>query len=264
MDRPEQTAQSARTAAALVASCVAAAPVFAQFDNAPEAVDTKAAEIIGRAADFLIAQDQIAVNWFVSYDDVIDGREKITRVRSGTNILSRELGFYSYAENGPDTREYFYDGATFTVLDVEENAFATAAVSGAFESLVDQLSVTYDLTLPIWQILSRSSTDHLLVDARSGAYLGETRIAGQAAHHLAFSSYDQDWQVWVSTDPETPVLLMLVGTEPYVQGWPQFRVYFADWNFASEINADQFTFIPDEGAERMAWPSPARLDSAGP
>lgn len=226
-------------------------------------LDPKAVQIIEDAADFLISHDQFAMNWFVSYDEVLDGREKITHLRSGTNLIAREQGFYSYAESGPATREYFYDGAAFTVLNVEKNAFASIELAVPFDELVDKLRERYDLTLPIWQILSQDTKGHLLEDAVAGAYLGTTRIAGEEAHHLAFSSYDHDWQVWVSTDPESPRLLMLVGTEPYEQGWPQFRAYFTDWDFDPQVAPDSFTFQPDDTAERMTWPSPPAQTGSG-
>ena len=81
-----------------------------------------------------------------------------------------------------------------------------------------------------------------------------TRVAGRDAHHLALASYDGDWQVWVAADEARPEILMIVGTNPYEQGWPQYRVYFSDWNFAPEIAEGAFTFTPDEDARRMAWP----------
>jgi hypothetical protein len=223
-------------------------------DPAPPKLDPQAVEILASAADHLAAQDTIAVDWFVSYDLIADGREKITNVRSGHNLMERGAGFYSYSENGMETREFFYDGQTFQVVDVDENAWAQIPFEGTFESLVERASDEYGTALPIWQVMSRNSHNELLEDAESGAYLGLTRIAGQMAHHLAFSTYDNDWQAWVSTDVENPLLLMLVGTDPYKQGWPQYRVYFTSWDFAPDIADGAFTFVPDAETEQMVWP----------
>jgi len=110
------------------------------------------------------------------------------------------------------------------------------------------------VTLPIWEILSKTSTDDLLAETTAAAYLGTTPIAGREAHHLAFAEYDQDWQVWISTDEDRPLLLMLVGTNPYKQGWPQYRAYLTDWNLEPEILAGQFSFVPDEDDIRVSWP----------
>lgn len=250
------------------ATCLAAlaiAPVSALADSHDPAppLDPAAVELVQQAADFLAGQPRLRVDWFVSYDEVIDGREKITHLRSGSNLLDREHGFHAYAEDGDRTREYFFDGETVTAYHVEDHAYARAEIAGSFADLVAVLQVEYGVTLPIWQILSHEAGDELLADAETGAYLGLTRIAGQAAHHLAFSSYDHDWQLWVADDPDRPLLLMLVGTDPYSQGWPQYRAYFTGWDFEPEIPEGAFTFVPDEDAVRMVWPRVGRLEDGG-
>ncbi|MFC3614411.1 DUF2092 domain-containing protein [Lutimaribacter marinistellae] len=220
----------------------------------PPALDPQAVEILREASAYLSDQPRVAVDWFVSYDEVIDGREKLTRLRSGTTLLDREQGFYSYVEAGPTLREFFFDGSVFSVFDPQNNAFARTEVEGTFEILVDRVQQEYGLALPIWQVLSKRAEGELLSDATSAAYVGLTRVAGDEAHHLAFANYEQDWQVWISTDADAPILLMLVGTDPYTQGWPQFRAYFTGWDFAPEMKAEAFAFEPPEDAEQMVWP----------
>lgn len=235
--------------------CLAFSAASAQTDtDPPPAIDPQAIEIVENAAAFLAAQEAVGFNWFVSYDQVVDGREKLTELRSGRNLLARGTGFYAYSEHGMDTREYFYDGTNFQIYDVEENAYVLAPFSGSFEGLVDRLKQEYDVVLPIWSILANTAGVELADSAESAAYLGRTRVAGRVAHHVALASYDEDWQLWILDDPEKPEILMLVGTDPYKQGWPQYRAYFSDWDFAPEIAEGAFDFLPPEDAERMSWP----------
>lgn len=232
--------------------CIASA-ALAQEDEVP-AFDPAVAEILGGAAEYLASQNDLSVRWFVSYDTVVEGREVLTSTRSGYNLLSRDTGFYAYTEQGMDTREFYYDGGRFTVVDVESDAYAQANFSGGFELLVERARSEYGLELPIWSVLSTGYQGEYMGKADSAAYVGLTRVGGEEAHHLALSSYEEDWQVWISTDPDSPRLLMLVGTDPYSQGWPQFRAYFTDWDFAPEIAEGSFTFVPSETSERMVWP----------
>ena len=58
-------------------------------DDGPPAIDPLAVEIATRAVEHLSLQPDIVVGWFVSYDVVIDGREKVTHTRSGENRLAR-------------------------------------------------------------------------------------------------------------------------------------------------------------------------------
>lgn len=217
-------------------------------------VDPKVIEILESANKFLAAQDTISVNWFASQDTVVDGREKVTQTRSGFNLISRDVGFFSYTESGLKTREFYFDRENFRIVDVGENAYVSAPFDGSFEALVERVRAEYDVVLPIWSVLSNRPSSELLDGAEAAAYLGTTRIAGREAYHLALSDYDGDWQVWISTDPDRPELLMLVGTDPYTQGWPQYRVFFSDWNFSPEIEDGAFTYVPDEDAEPMSWP----------
>ena len=153
-----------------------------------------------------------------------------------------------------ETREYLFDGASFQIVDIEENAYVMTPFNGDFEALVVRAREEYDIVLPIWAVLSKTSRLELAETADHAAYLGLTRVAGREAHHIAMSNYDGDRQVWIADDEARPELLMMVGTDPYKQGWPQYRVYFSDRNFAPEISGGAFTYIPDETSERMVGP----------
>lgn len=237
----------------LAALAVLTLNASAQAQENPD-LDPQAVTILTRATEFLASQSAVSVDWFVSFDVVVDGREKVTYARNGNNLLVRGRGFYSYSEFGNDTREYFYDNEQFQIRDVEENAFVTAPFADGFDNLVDQISAEYDVALPIWQIMSSEPRAELLDVAMAAAYLGTTRLAGRPAYHLAFSDYDRDWQIWISADPDRPEIMSIVGTDPYVQGWPQFRAYFTNWDFEPNVPDGVFTYVPDETAEQMTWP----------
>lgn len=230
-------------------------------ESAPDA-DPAAVAILHSAASHIAAQDRIAVSWFTSFDEVIDGREKLTRTRSGNALLSRGEGFFAHTEDGPVTRQHYYDGGSYYMHDVTANAFAFALHNGSFETLTGRLRAEYGVVLPVWSVLSSRAKSELIDTATSAAYVGQTRIAGRDVHHIALSDYDSDWQIWVAADPDAPELVMLAGTNPYAQGWPQYRVYFTSWDFSPEIAPGSFAFTPDAEAERMSWPKAAPTGTA--
>ena len=47
-------------------------------------LDAEAIELARASAEFLASRPAMSFNWFVSYDEVRDGREKLTYMRSGT------------------------------------------------------------------------------------------------------------------------------------------------------------------------------------
>lgn len=226
-------------------------------DQAPPDLDPHAIDLLRAATDYLAAQQTLSVDWFISRDHVLDGREKLTDLSSGGIVLDRDDGFVAHSEAGPKSRAYYYDRTTFSILDIENDSYVAAPFDGELEEIVERVKTEYDMVLPVWSVLSRGAADDFIDAADKAAYVELTRISGRAAHHLAFSNYDYDWQVWVAADEERPEILMIVGTDPYSQGWPQYRAYFSNWDFAPQIDPAEFTYVPDETAERMAWPKVA-------
>ncbi|MEM7668387.1 MAG: DUF2092 domain-containing protein [Pseudomonadota bacterium] len=230
----------------LTIATLALLPMSAVAEDDDPPIDPKAAEIVKTAFDFLAGQPAVQVNWFITYDRIFEGRERVTFVRSGANTLARGKGFRSYAEHENQVREYVYDGQTFTVAVPERDFYARAPAAGDFDTLVDDLKERFDLVLPLWSIMSASSSGDFFADVERASYLGTTLINGRSAHHIAFSEYSEDFQVWIAADEERPVPLMIVGTDPYEQGWPGYHAYLYDWNFAPELGDDFFAFAPDE------------------
>lgn len=230
------------------------------------AIDPAAAQIAQRSAEFLAAQERFSFNWFVSFDDMIEGPQKITRVRSGHTVMQRNHGFVATTERDDTLRDYYYDGAAFTVASPNERFYATAPFTGSFDALVNAVRERSGSILPLWSIMSETLPNVLLDDIQSATYLGVTLIAGREAHHLAFTEAKEDWQVWVSIDENAPLPLMLVGTDKTEEGWPQYLVYLMDWNLAPEIDPAAFRFAPSEGDVRVAFPAlfpPAETTATG-
>jgi hypothetical protein len=217
-------------------------------------MDERALELMRRSAEFLAGQNAMSFNWFVSYDEVVDGREKLTFMRSGTNLLFRDKGFYSRAEGENGVREWRYDGRQVTFSAPAEKYYASAEFKQGFDALVDSARENMGSEIPLYAIMRRGLPDRLEEGLKGAAYLGITAVAGQEVHHLAFSDEDEDWQVWVSTNDARPVPVVIIGTEPKKQGWPQYRAYLTDWNFTPEYDAAMFTFSPGEGDLKISFP----------
>lgn len=233
----------------------ATATTAAQQD--PGNIDPRATEIAMNAAKFLSEQSKMSFGWFISYDEVVDGQEKITYLRSGTTVLERGKGFVFRTENGNTLRDFYFDGSEFSVASPNENFYASKSFEGGFDALAKAARERSESILPVWSILSRNLPDNLLKNVENSAYLGATLIAGRSAYHLAFSEAEEDWQVWISTDEEAPLPLMLIGTERNKPGWPQYRIYFSDWNLDPDPSTLQFTYEPEEDDVRISFPAVA-------
>lgn len=230
-------------------------------------IDPMAMELAQKSLSFISSAPAVEVSYFVTYDRVFEGREKITFTRSGTNTLVRGEGFYSYSERRDNVREYYFDGQNFTAAAPQDGFYATAPFEGDFDSLVAELQERFAITLPIWEMMSAAPADDFLAEVERAQYLGTTLIAGHEVHHLAFSEYDEDFQMWVSTDEALPVPLMIVGTNPYSQGWPQYHAFFYDWTTDPEVAEGKFTHEPKDGERKISFASyvdRAQDSAAGP
>ncbi|MEL6336717.1 MAG: DUF2092 domain-containing protein [Pseudomonadota bacterium] len=238
---------SAGLAFAQEGSAPAEDPLDADAANAEQAI-----EIARASAAFIAQQERLGFRWFLSFDEVLQGREKLTFVASGQNVLDREQGFLFSAERDVGRRDYYYDGAVFTISAPEEDFYTSIDFEGGFDRLIEVIRERSDTVPPLWAVMSTTLPDRLMATVEGAAYLGITRIAGQEVHHLAFHTYDEDWQLWVSTDETMPVPLMLVGTDTYQQGWPQYRAHMMDWTFEPEIDPSAFVFVADEDDEAVS------------
>ena len=264
MKQTSKTAFPLSVAALVCAAILGASGSMAQAQSTGTAaaapsdtprMDERAITLLRRSAEFLAGQGAMSFNWFVSYDDVIDGREKITFMRSGTNLLVRDKGFYSRAEGENGVREWRYDGQQVTFVAPAENYYASAEFKQGFDALVDTARESLGSEIPLYAIMRRGLPDRLEEGLKGAAYLGITQIAGEEVHHLSFAEEAEDWQVWLSTNAEQPVPLVIVGTETKKTGWPQVRAYLTDWNLTPEYDAALFSYTPREGEVQIAFPA---------
>jgi len=245
----------------VAAVAIALTPFAAAAQTVPEQasdagrIDQGAVELARASAEFLARQPAMSFDWFVSYDEVIDGREKVTFTRAGTNLLVRDLGFLSRTDRGDALRDYYYDGEVFTIAAPDQNFYASTGFTEGFEQLVQDVSEKLETPIPLWVLMTASLPDDILEGVDGAAHLGVTRVGGREAHHLAFSDYDEDWQVWISTDPDRPLPLMIVRTDPYQQGWPQYRAYLMNWNLEPSHEPGDFSYEPPEDSVRISFPS---------
>ncbi|MEM1276272.1 MAG: DUF2092 domain-containing protein [Pseudomonadota bacterium] len=245
----------------LIATVLALTPALSVAEDRPPAIDPKAVEIGQASLEFLESQSAMGFHWFITYDRIFEGREKITFIRSGSSLIARGKGYRSYAESGNTVREYIYDGEQLTVSAPVQGFFTQTPVSGDFDTMVEAAREQAGLILPVWQVMSAKASE-FLADIEAASYLGTTLVNGREAHHLAFSEYSRDFQVWVSTDADRPVPLIFVETDPYTQGWPQYHAFLYDWNLEPEIASDSFQFAPADGVAKIGF-STLSVDAEG-
>jgi Predicted periplasmic protein (DUF2092) len=121
--------------------------------------------------------------------------------------MVRDIGVVARTERDDAHRDLYFDGETFTISLPNGNVYASTPFKGRFEVLVEIVTQPADAVLPMWSIMSRDLPEQLVEGAEDTVYLGVKLIDDRPAHHVAFVADHQDWQVWISTDPDAPVPL---------------------------------------------------------
>lgn len=265
---PRVSAFMPHTIAAAILTFAMATGAIAQtqptVSDKNQRLDQVAIDLMRESAEFLASRPAFSFTWFVSYDEVVEDREKITFVRSGSNLVVRDKGFFSRADGENGRREYFYNQKQFVISAPDENFYAAKEFNDGFEALVEKVRNATDTEIPIYAIMSRNLGNGLEQGLQGAAYLGSTNLAGRPVHHLAFSEQDEDWQIWISTDNTAPLPLMIIGTNTKQKGWPQYRAYLTNWNLKPKYDTAQFSFRPDDDDLKVTMPELKKRNAGSP
>jgi hypothetical protein len=151
--------------------------------------------------------------------------------------------------SGVGERRAFYDGRTFTLLDVPGNAYATIPGPATIDELVAMLEETYGLSLPLADFFVSDSRTRILSRVRHAGYVGKDDVDGVACHHLAFDEGTVVWELWVSVDRNVPVRMVALGQ--VMDGRPGLGFDFTDVDLAAQHEESDFRFVPPEGAREL-------------
>ena len=248
-----------RYAVTIYAAFVSSAAMSASISE----VDPKAIQIATESSQFLSTQSSLSVGWLITYDKVLDGRKKLTEIWAGTSELARGIGYRSRSSLGASSQEYLFDGNSFSAIYGDTEEYSVVPVVGDFSDLVSTLIEKYDLSLPMADVFDPAGSQEAMEQLTEAQYLGEVLFGNEVVHHVSFRRFDGDWQIWISANPDRPVPVMIVGTDPYSQGWPQFQAVFYDWTLNTQIDEDAFQFKAPAGYSETTLLPTSNIEDGG-
>jgi hypothetical protein len=213
-------------------------------------VEARAEQELKKMGEFLAKQSHFALEAEETFDEVPDGelRRQLTNVRR----IAVERPNHDAADASGDTlnRAAWYDGRTVTILDKEDNVYATIDAPATIDATFDKLEDDYGVVLPLADFLYSDPYAVLMEDVTYGRYLGIHQAAGVACHHLAFSQDTIEWQVWIDAG-EQPFPRKLVISYVQEPGEPQYSATLRRWNMEVKAPEGLFTFEAPEGAQKI-------------
>lgn len=229
----------------------------AQDDAAPSdpAIESEALEIGERAGDFLRDAGRFRFTAEIGYEVVQrDGvRLEFGSARTYEVVRPAQVRVETEQRSG-EKRLTVFDGTTFVVADLTENAYAQADLKQPrdIDFLIDTVRDRLDMPLPLAELLRNDPRASLTEDLEAAAWVGAERLRGFDCDHLLLRNPDADVQLWIERG-EHPWLRRVVITYRTLEGAPSFWANLDDWTLGGESDPGRFRFTPPEGAERVRF-----------
>lgn len=153
-----------------------------------------------------------------------------------------------------DNATIILDGDTITIfstvgdVQIYDTIPQPGDIDASFVFLAEQLGVPDQLN----HFFSIDLTDSMKRMVKSGYHVGEATIAGILCDNLALRNDDADVQLWVAKG-DKPIPRRLVVTYKNLEGQPQFRSQFEEWNFSPDFSKTFFSYSPPAHAERFSF-----------
>ena len=149
-----------------------------------------------------------------------------------------------------DESRYFYNGKLLTVWVPAKKAYASIATPATIGSTVELVREKYDLSFPLGDALLMATRGEMLKAVKAGVVIGTGRVAGVDCDHLGFHQDGVDWQIWIEKG-ERPLPRKMLVTTLTESSQPQHSEVLT-WDLSPKIDPAVFTFVPPEGANRIA------------
>lgn len=235
----------------LVVSALAAALLsVSAAGSSQETVEPAAVDALRRMGEFLMSLKSFEIHAGTSIDEVLTSGQKL-QFEDRIHLRARRPDrLWIEVASDRKTREYFYDGKSFTIYGPRNKLYAAFAAPPTLREVAETLETKYGFSLPLVDLF-RWGSDPLRPERLLGAiYVGPARIGDTPCDHFAFREQGFDWQVWIQKG-DSPLPRKLVITTLDDDARPQYAVTY-DWNLAPAINDGMFTFEPPAGSNRIA------------
>jgi hypothetical protein len=143
----------------------------------------------------------------------------------------------------------YYDKGQAVLFTPEKNLYAEIAAPRTLDQTVDVLQKR-EISFPLAPLFLSDPYKAMANGLDSAAVIGRVEIGDKTYHHLAFTTNDADWQIWVDAGPPpTPRRAeILYKTLP---GQPRVTIDFFDWNLSASAEDSLFTFQKPADAKKI-------------
>jgi hypothetical protein len=215
-------------------------------------VDPSAMQILQRMTDYLGRLQQFSVHTQTTLEDVLDSGHRVDFDISAKVIISRPNRLRAERRGDLIDQIFYYDGKTLTLHNPSDKVYATEPAPGTIEGVLDFARETLGLTVPVADLVYRNAFPLLIQDVNFAKVVGKAVIDGVKCDHLVFSRPGVDFQVWIA-DGDQPLPYKYVVTDTGTPALLSVTTVMSNWNVAPAVADSRFTFVPPQGAKRIAF-----------
>ena len=218
----------------------AATPVQAAPTAAAPEIDPHTDELLTRTCEVLGGADAFSFHAEVLFDEVLPSAVKVQFAGEINFAVQRpdELAIDFNSDLGG--KQLWYQKDTLTVLDRPHNMYAELKVPDAIDEMLDRVAEMHNLRLPLSNLAYSNPCQRLRKQILFGTYVGVNDVNGMACDHLAFSSRNIDFQLWLNRSARPIPRKIVITIEPS-RGRPNTSLFFLTGNFQSELRAVSFS-----------------------
>jgi hypothetical protein len=213
-------------------------------------ISPRAESVLRSACDFLAQRPAFSFRGEIWRERVDEAGQKIQFSRSVQMDVKRPTGLRLELSSPFDTRSFWYDGKTLTVLDRKHNWYSAAAMPSTLDAAVDTARDEYGIDLPLIDLAVSDPYKDATAKVQGSRYYGLSPVLGALCHHLAFTQENVDWQIWIEEGPQ-PLIRKFVITYKNEPGQPEFTAFLTHWDITDPIADSDFAFSPPVGASKI-------------
>lgn len=215
-------------------------------------IDPHADELLTRTCEVLGSADAFSFHAEVLFDEVLPSAVKVQFAGELNFAIQRpdELAIEFNSDLGG--KELWYQKDTLTVFDRPHRMYANLKVPDSIDEMLDRVAEMHNLRLPLSNLAYSNPCQRLRKQILFGTYVGVNDVNGVACDHLAFSSRNIDFQLWLnrSARPIPRKIVINYRTEP---GSPEYIAVLSNWKFPKQIASSHFQPRVPKGAQRIEF-----------
>ena len=229
-------------------------PVTGAFAETPEQA---AHEILMDMSEYLGQVQNLSLDFSSDVEVISHGGQtnlsglKVQFSSSGNVVISRPGKIRARRTGGFSDVEIISDSQTLTISGRNVNAYAQTGAAPTLDELFEAIRSLTGAEFPGSDLLFSDVYGQLSDPIEDAAYIGTAMIDGTECHHLAFSTLDVYWQIWIDTG-DKPIPRKYIITSKWITGAPQYQLRISNWNDNPALTANLFNFLPSAGAKTVS------------